>query len=69
MYDPGLCQQYAWSAAYIETMNAGIGPLMTYLAAHPNQDPAQQYTMPICEACENLPLPLFLVRNLFTEPG
>lgn len=50
--DPGLCQQYTWSAAYIETMNAGIGSLKAYLAAHPTQDPAQQYVMPICPACE-----------------
>ena len=51
--DPGLCKQYTWSAAYIETMNAGIGSLRAYLAAHPNQDTAQQYVMPICESCEN----------------
>ncbi|MCX6699893.1 MAG: PKD domain-containing protein [Methanomicrobiales archaeon] len=51
--DPGLCGQYIWSAAYIDKTNAGIKALKAYLAAHPNQDPAQQYTMPICEACGN----------------
>jgi len=53
--DSALCGQYIWSAAYLDKMNAGIGSLKAYLAAHPNQDPAQQYTMPICEACGNKP--------------
>ena len=30
-------------------MNQGIGVLKSYLAVHPTQDLAQQYTMPICE--------------------
>ncbi len=50
--DSALCGQYIWSAAYLDKMNAGIGSLKAYLAAHPNQDPAQQYVMPICPACE-----------------
>ncbi len=51
--DTGLCQQNIWSAAYIESMTSGIASLKAYLAAHPNQDPSQQYAMPICESCVN----------------
>jgi len=50
--DTGICHQYIWSAAFIETMNQGIGVLKSYLAVHPTQDLAQQYTMPICDACQ-----------------
>ena len=32
-------------------MNQGISVLKSYLAVHPTQDLAQQYTMPICEPC------------------
>jgi PKD repeat protein len=49
--DTGICHQYIWSAAFIETMDQGIGVLKSYLAVHPTQDLAQQYTMPICEPC------------------
>ena len=49
--DTGICHQYIWSAAFVETMNQGIGVLKSYLAVHPTQDLAQQYTMPICEPC------------------
>ncbi len=49
--DPSLCSRYIWSAAFIDTMRPGIALLKAYLAAHPEQDPAQQYAMPICEDC------------------
>ena len=46
--DPEVCRKNIWSAAFIDVMLPGINTLKAYLAAHPTQDTAQQYTMPIC---------------------
>jgi hypothetical protein len=51
--NPDVCHQYTWSAAYVNTMKAGITALKTYLATHPTEDPAQQFAMPICSNCTN----------------
>ncbi len=47
--DPDICTKYIWSAGDKDLMKAGIKALKAYLAAHPKEDPAQQYAMAICE--------------------